>query len=271
MSVIDNFLAACTDAEPLPNGGQKQVSKATHKEYGPVAIKQGTYGVSESLDRIAREVVCLSKIDSRYYPKHYEFIVDPVASQFLIAEEFLDASELGMVLDKFDSEDKVYALLVQLVTALEIVWSQKVVHRDLKPQNILITEDLEPRIIDLGIARFLDQESLTRTMAICGPATPMYASPEQLRNNKNMINHRSDFFNLGILVYELIVGKHPFDPNHVGSGASYVENILNGNRAELPTTARAELKDFIDNVLQVAPYNRFKTPKMVKNCLGMEQ
>jgi len=197
--------------------------------------------------------------------------VDPVTSQFLIAEEFLDASELGDVMEKFDCENKVFDLLLKLVTALEIVWSLKVVHRDLKPQNILITEDLEPRIIDLGIARFLGQESLTRTMAACGPATPMYASPEQLRNNKNMINHRSDFFNLGILAYELIVGAHPFDPKHVGSGASYVENIVSGNRADLPMTIRSELRDFIKNVLNVAPYNRFKTPGLVKNCLGMEQ
>ena len=107
---------------------------------------------------------------------------------------------------------------------LDVIWRRNVVHRDIKPANILITPAGEPRVIDLGIARFLDDTSLTASIACCGPATPIYAAPEQLINRKAMINVRTDFFLLGILVLELMHGFHPFDPQHVGNQNSLIEN-----------------------------------------------
>lgn len=66
-----------------------------------------------------------------------------------------------------------------------------------------------PCIIDLGIARFLDLESLTRTISPMGPCTPIYAAPEQLTNNKALIDPRTDFFGLGIIALELYLGVYP--------------------------------------------------------------
>ena len=59
-----------------------------------------------------------------------------------------------------------------------------------------------------------------------GPCTPVYAAPEQLSNNKSIIDARTDFFALGIIALELYLGVHPFDPSFVGNQYSIVENIL---------------------------------------------
>ncbi len=133
-------------------------------------------------------------------------------------------------------------------------------HRDLKPQNIMVRSNGEPVIIDLGIARFLDLESLTDTLNAIGPCTPIYAAPEQLTNQKHFINQRTDFFTLGIIILELLVGQHPFDQRLVGNDNTIVENIIEG--VYVSPADRSECSDsFVDLVkrmLKVQQYQRFK-------------
>lgn len=78
-----------------------------------------------------------------------------------------------------------------LVEGLSIIWDKNIVHRDLKPENIIIRPDGMPCIIDLGIARFLDLESLTRTISPMKWQPPIYAAPEQLTNNKALIDPKN--------------------------------------------------------------------------------
>jgi serine/threonine protein kinase len=84
------------------------------------------------------------------------------------------------------------------------------VHRDLKPSNIRVRADRSPVIIDFGLARHLDLPDLTRTAEGAAIGTPLYFSPEQFRGTKHDIDHRTDLFALGILVYQALVGRHPF-------------------------------------------------------------
>lgn len=270
MSAIKDFLSKCSNIKSLADGGQKRVFSAVHPNYKDIVIKYGKYGVVSGLERISREVTLLGELESHYYPKQFEFIVEPLSSEFLIVEEKLNAVELSDVTGKFSTDGEILELLIELVTALDILWSRNVVHRDLKPQNILITPDCKPRIIDLGIARFLDEASLTKTIAVMGPATPMYAAPEQLENRKNSINHRSDFFNLGILTGALMLGHHPFDPKFLNNQSSFVENIITG-RYVVPDSSRSEILNiFVKTSLEVKPYRRFRTPRCLKKHLGME-
>ena len=113
-----------------------------------------------------------------------------------------------------------------MVKGHSVIWDKNIVHRDLKPENIIIRPNGMPCIIDLGIAGFLDLESLTKTISPMGPCTPIYAAPEQLTNNKNIIDPRTDFYGLGIIALELYLGVHPFDSTYVGNQYSIVENIM---------------------------------------------
>ena len=194
MSGFSALLSQYSNVVECGKGGQKTVYEASHPTFGHVAIKRGQYTSDASLERITREVQLLKSLDSAYFPKNYEFLVDPAEREFLIVEEFLDASPLSAVASRFASELNIVNLLGRIVTGMKPVWDRRIVHRDLKPDNILVTRDLLPKIVDFGIARFLDYKSLTKTLAWMGPATPMYASPEQLYNRKADIDVRTDFF-----------------------------------------------------------------------------
>ncbi len=270
MNLFDEVLDRCSNVAFLAEGGQKRVLSADHPDFGAVVIKCGEYRFATSLDRISREVELLRNIVSDYYPKQYEFLIEPIRREFLVIEERLDAVDLTAASSRFHTDEQILALLRHLVCGLSVVWKRNVVHRDIKPANILITSANEPRIIDLGIARFLDDASLTRSHALQGPATAIYAAPEQLRNRKVMINHRTDFFLLGLLILELMLGFHPFDPKRVNNSNTLVENLVSGTYVRPDASRDKLLVDFVENVLRVEPYRRFRTVAVLMSHLRLD-
>jgi serine/threonine protein kinase len=116
----------------------------------------------------------------------------------------------------------------------------------------------------LGIARYLDNESITRTL-FGGPCSSDYAAPEQLRYNKNMIDARTDQFNLGIILVQLLLkGKHPFDCRLV-EGNSIPDNILAGNwyKRVFENENLIQIRPFALKLLGYYPYDRYRTPEIL--------
>lgn len=260
-----DILSAYSNPILLDQGGQKVVYRVTHPTYGESALKIGQYSSPESLERIRREVTVLKDIDSEYYPKNYDFEVLP-NDRFLILEEYIDSKPLSSHLQDYTDPKDALNLIEHLVIALRIIWEKRIVHRDLKPDNILILTSAPPKIIDLGIARLLDMDSITRTLAMRGPCTPIYAAPEQLTNRKTEITTRTDQFNLGIILLQLLLnGEHPFDPTVVGSGASTVDNIMRGNwaKARLSAVEFAPLRPLLIRLLGREPYQRYRNDELL--------
>lgn len=218
----------------LPAGGQKHVWLAELVDDGNklAVVKQSIISSSISLQRMVREFTLLRKLDSPFFPKNYDAGFDFATMTLTTVEEYIEGDTLQNKRGDYTDWLSISTLLLKLIDGMEVVWKHNIVHRDLKPANIIIRPDGSPCIIDFGIARFLDLDSLTNTLSPSGPRTPLYASPEQMRNDKHLIDMRTDFFAMGIVAMELYLGVHPFDPSIVkNSGLTIIDNLRDGKYA----------------------------------------
>jgi len=257
--------------EKIAEGGQKIVYFAESKADSSlkVVVKDAQINSIASLQRIMREINFLSGLNSCYFPKNYGSNFNMSTMTMTVIEEYIEGRTLRNVMSNYQSWDEIKSLLNELINAMESVWANNVVHRDLKPENIIIRTDGTPCIIDFGIARFLDMESITNTLQQMGPCTPLYASPEQLRNDKTSIDIRTDFYAIGIIALELYLQKHPFDPNVVGGGLLY-DNLIQGKYAlssdVKPKNSR--IASVVERLLQVQPYMRPRTISQLKKLIN---
>ena len=249
--------------------GQTEPKKRA--EWGAVVVK-----VSDGLDAtstayLQKEIEILNTLDSVHYPRlFWNDIVheDPRTGDtlqhrlFVTIEQRIPAQPLTDLMKKFKSEDAICGLIQSIVQAVCPLWlhPQKIVHRDLKPDNILLKEDGTVVIIDLGIVREEGAIGLTLSHQPYGPCTPLYASPEQSRNDKKNINFRSDFFSLGVLAYELVSGSHPFT-----AGVNSLDGLFERVKNHTPPTLReahgisAAFSDVVSRMMEKEPYRRQRT------------
>lgn len=127
-----------------------------------------------------------------------------------IAMEYVDGPSLAALL-KENERIPVQAtldIMIKVCGAIEYAHKKNIIHRDLKPGNILLTGEGDPKLADFGIAR-IESSTMTQTGVILG--TPSYMSPEQVKGNA--IDHRSDIFSTGVILYEMLTGRRPFRGN----------------------------------------------------------
>ena len=265
-TIITDALNKYSNVIRLTRGGQKEVYCGIFND-NKYALKRGKYSSITQLERIQREIDLLKSLDNVYYPHQYEFVVDIYEKEFFIVEEFIEniSYSEAKTLGYFDTEQKLMIMLKNLIIGLEYIWQKRIVHRDLKPDNVLIKQDGTPIIIDLGIARHLDLETLTNPLFFQGPCTKIYAAPEQLLNQIKEIDTRTDFFSLGILILELHLGYHPFDPEYVGNEYSISENILMGKYVapENKIGTSSEFSRVIKKLLKVEKFLRYRTSSQI--------
>jgi serine/threonine protein kinase/tetratricopeptide (TPR) repeat protein len=107
-----------------------------------------------------------------------------------------------------DYDGQVARFIAEIATAMQAAHDAGVTHRDLKPQNILVAEGDQPKIADFGLARIADEDALSRTGDLAG--SDHYMSPEQVTAGRTGIDHRSDIFSLGVVLYEMVALRRPF-------------------------------------------------------------
>jgi eukaryotic-like serine/threonine-protein kinase len=215
----------------LGKGGQKIVHYGTHPQWGNVVIKLTTPENENERERALREIAFVAKLNSPLFASPFYFGEFTHNGQNIVyvIEEFLIGKNLREIINSIRPNvlpiTEVHRIILNILEALSLLQAESLVHRDIKPENIMISES-RVTLIDFGIARKLDIESLTATYEIFGPMTPGYAPPEQIKNEKRKISFRTDLFSLGVVVYELLIGKNPFLEN-AKSPQEAIWNVLN--------------------------------------------
>ena len=133
--------------------------------------------------------------------------------QLFIASQFIDGDTLTQHVQTHDAPIEQVALWIETVAnALHYAHETGVIHRDIKPDNIMIDADGQPQIMDFGLAKRMDRPNQTRAGKIIG--TPAYMSPEQARGEV-AVSAASDQYSLGAVFYELLTGQRPFTGDHL--------------------------------------------------------
>lgn len=225
-------LGPCTLLEELGSGSMGTVYRARQDPPGrDVAVKvlHARLAADErSVERFRRESERLARLSHPGIVQVY--FVDAERGQHYFVMELVRGHDLGVELEGLRGEgtqrtgflpradrDGYFAAVAALVRdaalTLEHAHRHGIVHRDVKPQNLLLAPDGSVKLTDFGIARDESMGSLTRTGDVVG--TPYYMSPEQARRGLLDVDHRSDVYSLGVVLYELLTLRRPFDgPSH---------------------------------------------------------
>lgn len=166
------------------------------------------------MDRLQREIQALQSINHPNVVKLIEYTFSSRAGshRHYMIEEFIEGDDLSVTLSRGRAWDRneVVDVFAQILDGLSELDACNIVHRDLKPSNIRIRPNGHPVIIDFGLARHLGLPDITRTGDGAAIGTPKYFAPEQFNGTKYDIDHRTDIFAVGVLIYEALVGQHPF-------------------------------------------------------------
>jgi serine/threonine-protein kinase len=148
----------------------------------------------------------------------------------------------------------------QIARGLSAAHQRQIVHRDVKPANIVVLPDGTVKLLDFGLAKMIGATSLTRLGA--SPGTPAYKSPEQTRGEK--VDRRSDLWALGVVLYEMLTGRQPFRGEYE---QAVIYSILNETPKPLGPELPPELSEVIDRALKKDPAGRYATAEELKEDL----
>ncbi|HSR63220.1 MAG TPA: serine/threonine-protein kinase [Gammaproteobacteria bacterium] len=160
----------------------------------------------------------------------------------------MELIESGLTLKKYCSPENLlpYEQVVEIIfkcaKALDYAHREGIIHRDIKPSNILVTKDMDIKIGDFSIAHLINAEtSITMPMGFIG--SPRYMSPEQVQEDH--ITNQTDLFSLGIIMYELLAGKHPF---YADGFSRLIHKIINEKQPPL-RTYRSDIPEILEKIV----------------------
>jgi tetratricopeptide (TPR) repeat protein len=203
----------------LGEGAQGQVWEANQKSFGrSVAVKLLPTSSAQSeaqIERFKREAEAAGRLNHPNIVATHAF--EEWRGQHLIIQELVTGGDLE---DEIERRNKAGGTRTDdhqhwtartcrlLAQALHFAHQNGVVHRDIKPGNVLLSADGSPKITDFGLAKVEDDRGISRTGVAVG--TPYYMSPEQVRAERGGIDHRTDVYSLGAVLYRMLTGHVPF-------------------------------------------------------------
>lgn len=202
--------------ELIGKGGQKLVYSGVREDTLQQVVLKIIKTTSDSRARTLREIRAANVVNHEKIPailcSNIEEAFEESGETVWVVEEFVPGSSLRNVLDGggFFKVKQVVHFIESMLDILEECEKSNVIHRDVKPENIMVDPDGEYWLIDFGISRHLDLESLTHSQSPFGPCTIGYSAGEQFRNRKRDIDVRADIFSVGVIAAEMACGYNPY-------------------------------------------------------------
>ena len=203
--------------KPIGKGGMSTVYLAVERSLKrDVAIKvlhSNLSGDPKNKERLRREALAIAKMNHDNIVKIYNFVEEELYSYIVM--EYIAGADL----EEFLKEHPIHYIEIGLAIFLKIskaifhAHQTGIIHRDIKPENVMISQKGDIKVMDFGISSILGEyNNLTTTGSIMG--SPMFMSPEHL--NDFPIDHQSDIFSLGIVLYHLLTRDYPFKGKNTG-------------------------------------------------------
>jgi serine/threonine protein kinase len=242
---------------PLGEGGMGAVWIADHAALRTQVvvkfISSDLKDSKEAIERFSREAAAAAQVKSPHVVQTFDHGVAENGVPYIVME-LLEGRDLGQFLDEHPQlpTDLAVDIVAQLARALDKAHSRGIVHRDIKPGNIFLCDhgkgEMFVKLLDFGIAKGVEGinvDSNTKTGAMIG--SPFYMSPEQILGSKNL-DHRSDLWSVGVVVFEALTGHKPFDAETMGGLAIRIHS----EPLPLPSATRPELGPAVDAWFQRA-------------------
>ena len=229
---LDRLIPAYQFIEFIDRGGMGAVYKATQRSLNrTVAIKllpQVHRDKETFADRFKREAHALAQLNHPHIVAVYDFGETP-DGQMYYAMEYVSGMDLQHLLKRSSPEPRqILRIISQVCEALQFAHERGIVHRDVKPANILIDERGNVKVADFGLAKVVGPTSVDYTATGSTLGTPDYIAPEAMRQT-GKVDHRADIYSLGVMIYELLTGYVPkgvWEPPSIRSGADRRVDVL---------------------------------------------
>src|SRR6266478_5946868 len=254
----------------LGQGGMGAVYKARDTELGRLValklIRADLASNPEILLRFKQELILAREVTHRNVIRIFD--LGQAKGFKFITMEFVEGRDLRAVLRERGKlpPDETVRIIAQVCRALESAHAAGVVHRDLKPQNIMLDAKDRVYVMDFGIAHSLETPGMTQTGVLMG--TPEYMSPEQAKGIK--VDARSDLFALGIIFYEMLTGISPFKADTALATLLKRTQERAQPPAEIDPAIPKAIRDVVMKWLEIDRDQRFSNAREILEDLGQE-
>ncbi len=264
-------------ASKLGEGGMGEVFRASDSKLGrDVALKVLPAEMARDPERLARfqrEARAVAALNHPHIVTIYS--VEECDGIHFLTMELIEGQSLAQIIpDSGLAVDRLVSIATALADALAAAHDKGIVHRDLKPANVMMTSDGRVKVLDFGLAKEIRRQRrrATQTLTAAGHTqigivmgTPAYMSPEQIAGRA--VDHRTDIFSLGILLYQMATGQRPFEGTSSIELASAILRDMPRPLTDVRSDVPADLARLIRRCLEKDPARRVQTMRDVGNEL----